>query len=311
MNRFRTFFLRIFAAYYWAAYSLHHKLFLKPGKKLMHSRLMVVGSFRVGGAGKTPFTLWLARYLIARGKRVAILCHKSAFDEIRLYQQELADQIQTGAAEVTGTDNRYRTAWELDRRGGKPERTGSAGTAPDFILCDDGFEDSRLRPHAVFRLDWEKAPTDIHQLIPAGKFRSLLQDHARDLSKTIALRCYGVKPDILFLIDSISNCKGEFPQHRQTIVLCGLGDPQRFVHDLRRAELNPTKWIFRPDHDKNFEKITRGILREYPQADLVLSQKDGLRLSRTLLENPRIFVARQSVQVYEGARAQIQAVLAN
>lgn len=300
----------VLAAYYRAAYSLHHRFFLRPGKALKHARLIVVGSFRAGGAGKTPFTLWLARFLVARGKRVAILCHRSAFDEIRLYQQELAEQIQKGAVEVRGTDNRYKTALVLDRGGDKPERTGSTGTTPDFILCDDGFEDSRLRPHAIIRLDWEKAPTDISQLVPAGKFRSLLQDHARDLDKTIVLRCYGVNPDVHFSIDSISNCKGDFPQCRQTIALCGLGDPKRFIHDLSRAELFPTKWIFRPDHDRNFEKITRGILRDESQASLILSQKDGLRLSRELLESPRIFVAHQSVQVYDAARAQIQGVLA-
>lgn len=299
----------ILAAYYWAAYSLHHKLFLRPGCPLKNSKLVVIGSFRAGGAGKTPFCLWLARRMTAQGKRVAILCHRSAFDEIRLYRQELAEQIRQGLAEIVGTDNRYRTAREIDR-GIAPEGSGKSKTAPDFILCDDGFEDSRLRPHAIIRLDWEKAPTDINQLIPAGKFRSLLQDHARDLDRTLALRCYGVNPDVLFNIDCISNCKGEFPQYRQTIALCGLGDPERFIHDLKRAELNPTKWIFRPDHDRNFEKITSGILRDSAQANLVITQKDSLRLSKDLLDDPRIFIATQSVQVHDSARAQIQQVLA-
>lgn len=300
---------RIIAAYYWAAYSLHHALCLRPGRELKRSRLIVVGSFRAGGAGKTPFTLWLARRLTAQGKRVAILCHKAAFDEIRLFQQELAEQIQQGAVNVVGTDNRYRTARELDRAG-EPDGLHGTGTAPDFILCDDGFEDSRLRPHAIFRMDWEKAPTAVEQLIPAGKFRSLLQDHARDLNKTLGLRCYGVNPDILFHIDSISNCKGEFPQYRQNIAICGLGDPKRFIRDLERAELTLTKQIIRPDHDRNFEKITRLALRDDPQSNLILSQKDALRLSEDLLQNPRIFIARQTVQVSDPARAQIQEVLA-
>lgn len=299
----------VLAAYYWAGYSLHHKFFLRPGKPLKHSRLVVVGSFRAGGAGKTPLTLWLARQIAARGKRVTILCHKSAFDEIRLYQQELAELIGQGMVNVRGTDNRYRTARELDRESGKSD--DNLRTAPDYILCDDGFEDSRLRPHAIIRMDWEKAPTEINQLIPAGKFRSLLQDHTRDLKKTIVLRCHGTKPDVQFNIDSISNSKGEFPQYRQNIAVCGIGDPKRFIRDLERAELVVMKWIFRPDHDKNFEKITRAALRETPEKNLILTQKDALRLSKDLLDHPRIFVARQSLQIFDQARSQILKVLAN
>lgn len=304
---------RIIAAYYWAAYSLHHKLFLRPGRPLKNSRLFVIGSFRAGGAGKTPFCLWLAERLAARGKRVAILCHKKAFDEILMYRHRLKEQIQQGQVEVISTDNRYRTARELDRRtGGKPEK--NSGTrhpkVSDFILCDDGFEDSRLRPDVIFRMDWEKAPTAVEQLIPAGHFRSLRQDHYRSEDRTIAIRCFGTNPDVLFNIDSIANCNGDFPQHRQSIVVCGLGDPERFIHDLKRAEFIPQKTILRPDHDRNFSKILTEILRQNFHQNIVLSEKDAFRLPKEILKDPKIFIARQTIQVYGPIRDQINRVLA-
>lgn len=310
MNRFCAYFLRIFAAYYWAAYSLHHKFFLRPGRPLKNSRLVVIGSFRAGGAGKTPFCLWLARRLTARGKRVAILCHKAAFDEVRMYRHNLQEQIRQGLVEVHSTGNRYRAAQELDRACGKAEGKGASGWAPDFILCDDGFEDSRLRPHAIFRLDWEKAPTEIDQLLPAGKFRSLLQDHSRDQVRTTILRCHGVNPDVRFFIGSIANSEGDFPKHRQSIAVCGLGDPERFVQDLKKAELTVQKSIVRPDHDRNFQKNFHEILRKHCEKNIVISEKDSFRLSESLLGNPQTYVARQSILVNDLARARIDKVLA-
>ena len=288
MNRFCAYFLRIFAAYYWAAYSLHHKVFLRPGKPLKHSKLIVVGSFRAGGAGKTPFCLWLAKHLMEKSKTVAVLCHQQAFDEIQMYRHHLEEQIHLRQAKVIATKNRYKAAHQLDHK---------AKNAPDFILCDDGFEDSRLKPDAIFRLDWETPPTDVQQLIPAGNFRSLLQDHFHEERQTSVLRCYGINPDVVFHIDSIANSQGEFPLYGRSIAICGLGDPKRFISDLRRAELIPYKTVIRPDHDRNFEKKVYEILQENGKDNIIISEKDAFRLSSDILENPRIFVARQKVDI--------------
>lgn len=239
---------------------------------------------------------------------MAILCHKKAFDEVLMYRHHLQDFIQQGQVEIFSTDNRYRTAHELDRRadGSSSRKT----VTPDFILCDDGFEDSRLKPEVIFRLDWETQPTAVEQLIPAGNFRSLRQDHYYNEERTVAIRCYGTNPDVLFNIDSIANCNGEFPNHRQSIVICGLGNPTRFIRDLKRAEFIPKKTILRPDHDRNFVKNLSVILRQNIYKNIVISEKDAFRLPKNLLENPKIFIARQTIQVYGQIRDQINRVLA-
>lgn len=298
---------RILAAYYWAAYSLHHAVCLRPGKPLKNSRLIVVGSFRAGGAGKTPFTLWLANKLLRQGKTVAVLCHKCAFDEERMYQNDLASYITQGKARVFASGNRYKTALALDKRTMRTLDTQTArptdqapslcNSAPDFIICDDGFEDSRLRPDIIFRLDWEKAPTDINQLIPAGKFRSLRQDHLKDEPQTITLKCFGTAPDAIFRISSITNAAGEFPQYRQSIAVCGLGDPERFFNDLKKEEYPLQKTIRCPDHHKNFQQIVERALKRYPDSNIIITEKDAFRLSKSLLENPQVYVARQTVTI--------------
>ena len=282
-------FKEIIAAYYWAAYLLHHALRLRPGKPLENSRLVVVGSFRAGGAGKTPFCLWLAKELLKNGKTVTVLCHKYALDEGKMYRQALDGAIRQGMAEVVITGNRYKTAIALDHH-----------NPPDVILCDDGFEDSRLRPDLIFRLDWEKAPTEIRQLIPAGRFRSLRQDHLKYEPRTVPVKCFGPTPDAIFRIGSIANADGCHPQFEQSIAVCGIGDPERFFKDLEKEEYPLQEKFIYPDHDKNFSLKLENILRKHPRTNVIITEKDSFRLSRQLLENPQVYVARQAVTITKG-----------
>ena len=128
MNTLTRFPLTCLAACYHAAYRLHHRLCLKPGQPLQNSSLYVIGSFRIGGAGKSPFTAWFVRFLREQGAgRIAVLCHAKARDEAQMLRQRLAQLPQV---QVFSTGNRYRTAHELDGEF-------------DAIVCDDGFEDSR------------------------------------------------------------------------------------------------------------------------------------------------------------------------
>ena len=113
------------AGIYYIAYKVHHRFCLRQGSPLGHARLIVVGSFLAGGAGKTPFVAWLAQFISAgndgsssaAGKegaapRIAILCHDRAQDEAAMLRQKFASMPQV---HVIATPNRYRSAHEIDR----------------------------------------------------------------------------------------------------------------------------------------------------------------------------------------------------
>lgn len=377
-------FRKILAACYRAAYSLHHALFLRPGHPLKNSKLIVIGSYRGGGAGKTPLALWLARELASRGKRVAVLCHEYAYDEIQMLRQELAAaggltkdadggnrptkdadsgmntsgnsptkkardgketsggsggptksanskaETDRGSVQVLSTRNRYRTARELDDRGmpGDMNRgeTGRKENPPDVIICDDGFEDSRLRPDLTILLEWGPAPRHIRDLVPAGDARSLEQDHRTDPAKTIRLNCLGPAAHISFPIDSITNYLGEpatkqtsetqsatkqvadgptmanldggaYPLHIPFVLLCGLAHPERVIQSVTALGLTFQKTILRPDHDRDFAKQLAQAMTRHPQANFVITQKDAARLAPDILMDKRIFITRQQVKI--------------
>lgn len=282
---------------YRAAYLLHHALCLSPGKPLGHSHLVVVGSYRTGGAGKTPFCTWLAETLSAQGKRVAILCHEYAYDEAAMLREHFAADPKV---KIFTTRNRYRLAHELDR-----------SQKFDFILCDDGFEDSRLVGATTFVLLWENAPTRLCELWPLGNARSLAKDHSSHRSgRTVEIRCNGTASKIRFVLDNITNKKGEdlrsfqgSAHYRQINIFCGIGDPERLCNDIREQGIAITDKIFLKDHDRCFSNKLNKALQENPQSAFIITEKDAARLDngtgKPLPRPDNLYIARQKTIVDE------------
>ena len=302
--------LLVAAACYYAAYRLHHRTCLRPGKPLVHASLFVIGSFRIGGAGKTPFTAWLAQFILENARcaatdasspdaagndsatgnkdaapRIAILCHSKAADEAEMLRQKFAGKPQV---RVIATPNRYHTAHELDG-------------AFDYIICDDGFEDTRLAGATTIRLDRDGTPQRIADLVPAGKNRSLMQDHDAP--------AFVLGPsDIEFRIAQVTNAAGQ-PCPVNPVAICGIGDSARFASDLNAFGIFPAKFIARPDHDRHFEQTFRKLLEK--GGPLVTTEKDLARLPRELRVHRSVFVAYQQVSLSDTAISGVRQAIAS
>lgn len=271
------------AGIYYIAYKLHHQFCLRQGSPLGHARLIVVGSFLAGGAGKTPFVAWLAQFISENGAapRIAILCHERAQDEATMLRQKFAGMPQV---RVITTSNRYKTAQEIDRD-------------YDFIICDDGFEDTRLAGAITIRLDRADTPQKIADLVPSGKHRSLPRDH-EEPAVTLG------QGDIRFRIGRIANAGNE-PCPAGPIAICGIGAPERFRQDLASFGIKPADFIARPDHDPRFEQIIMKFIAR--GAQLVITEKDYARLPEKWRLHPNVFVAYQEIEVSAPAMAAIRA----
>lgn len=287
----------VLAICYRAIYRLHHALCLRPGNPLRHSRLVVVGSYRTGGAGKTPFCTWLADALAARDKHVAILCHEYAYDEAAMLREHFAADPKV---KIFTTRNRYRLAHELDR-----------AQEFDFILCDDGFEDSRLVGATTFVLLWENTPTRLCELWPLGNARSLAKDHSSHrFGHTVEIRCNAPASKIRFVLDNITNKKGEdlrsvqgSAHYRQINIFCGIGDPNRLCNDIQEQGIAIAGTTFLKDHDRHFSDKLQRALQENPQSAFVITEKDAARLDngtgKPLPRPDNLYIARQKTIVDE------------
>jgi tetraacyldisaccharide 4'-kinase len=291
----KMFIPRLFIALcYRAVYKLHHALCLRPGAPLQNSKLIVVGSYRTGGAGKTPFCIWLCKHYSAQGKKVALLAHEYSFDEIALLRQKFSGNKNV---QVFATRNRYRLAHELDK-----------SRKFNYIVCDDGFEDSRLTGAVTLLLQWENTPTRISELWPCGKMRSLEKDHKANSSATVALKCYGEKSDLQFVVDKVSRLSphsntgeelhDELSRGTSANIVCGLGDPKRFCQDIQ--DFGIKRSFFFKDHCKTFSREFEHILQKFPQETFIISEKDAARLPAEFIQKnvkAQIYVAHQAIKI--------------
>lgn len=309
------------AVLYRAGYLVHHKLFLRPGEPLRHAQVVIVGAYSIGGAGKTPFCIWLAKMFAEKGKKVAVLCHSAAQDEFCMLRVSLPN------CTIYSTSNRYATAHEIDN-------------LYDIILCDDGFEDSRFRAEITICMNWGEIPRNIADIFPAGKFRSFPKDHDNvDLTLNCAEDEYGRTesaeevgkayrraesagfsynrtesagdaknaPDIKFSICGFKNVRQgallEAGCIENATLVAGIGDPQRFFKDAERAGLRAEATICMRDHDP---KISRTVPPLLEKGNVVVTEKDFYRLDTRTRSAENLFIAMQSVSVSDNAKKKLE-----
>ena len=218
---------------------------------------------------------------------MALLAHEYAFDEVAMLRQKFANNARI---QVFATRNRYRLAHELDR-----------SQKFDCIVCDDGFEDSRLVGAITILLLWEPLPTKISELWPCGKMRSLAKDHDLDSPMVRILRCDDGNPAVKFVVDKVLHyATGEKINRKKANVACGLGNPERFCKDLQNFGIEIERQFFFKDHSKSFAAQFEQILQKNPQDAFVISEKDAARLPAEFIQknvNSLIFVASQTTEI--------------
>ena len=239
--------------------------------------VIVVGNITVGGAGKTPLTIWLARQLRQRGWRPGIVSRgyggnntePCAVGETSL-PSEVGDEpillAQHSACPVWVGRNRAAAGWALL----------VAHPEVDVILCDDGLQHYRLaRDVELAVFDGRGAGNGWR--LPLGPLREPL----RRLRRVDAIICNGQREsripegvavfdmrllpgDFYRFGDASKSCRAADFSGKKLYALAGMGDPGRFFRTLAGLDLIFESHPF-PDH------------HAYAAADLAFAQ-DGILL---------------------------------
>lgn len=224
--------------------------------------VVVVGNITVGGAGKTPLTLWLARTLAQRGRCPGIVSRgyggQGARDGIR---EVLPDSL---AADVGDEPLLLR------RRAGCPVFVGAdraaaarvlVATHPecDLILCDDGLQHYRLgRQVEVAVLDqrglmnaWPLPAGPLRE--PASRLNSVdalvlngLGAWSSARTPVFPMRLTGQR--FMRLGDARQTCGASELQGLRLHAVAGIGDPQRFFDHLSALGLRFEPHAFSDHH---------------------------------------------------------------
>jgi tetraacyldisaccharide-1-P 4'-kinase len=251
--------------------SLHRRLWLQPQLPLPRLPLIVIGSLRAGGAGKTPVTLELAKYLAAQGKRVGILVYRirgtedlevTAASDWRESSDEAVLLARKTGARVFATRNRAVVWKRMDRAG-----------EFDVLLADDGLMDTRLGDTGcggAFRIclvRYSEHP-GLLDLLPAGPYHLTVaalksMDIVLPFSREIVL------PD-------------NFDFEKRYWVICGMGNPAAFKADLERAGVQVAGLSAGPNHGLPDPGDPAWGFGSGESSGFLFSAKDGVKLAERL-----------------------------
>lgn len=262
--------------------------------------VIVVGNLTVGGSGKTPLTLHLARELVARGWQPGIVSRGYG-------GTATAPQAVTAASLAREVGDEPLL---LARRSGVPVWIGAdraaagrallaANPAVNVLLCDDGLQ------HYALARDVEIAVFDGRglgngRLLPAGPLRepaSRLRGVTAIVSNIVsngepapsvlaAQAAAGAVPlfrmqlepgEFYDLREPARRCTAADLSGQALVALAGIGDPRRFFTTVQALGLSCEERPF-PDH----HAYTAADLAVPAGAVLLLTEKDAVKCAPLL-----------------------------
>ncbi len=261
---------------------------LKPGARA-GVPVICVGNFVVGGAGKTPTALALARLLIADGRRVAVLSR--GYGGVRRAEPVLVDLGRHDAAAVGDEPlllARVAPCWVGADRVASARRAIDAGA--EVLLLDDGLQNPALVKDLAFAVVDGQTGFGNGLCIPAGPLRAPLAVQAplvgalvmvggdeaarRTISAAVPGRpvfAASLEPDALAAASLIG---------REVVAFAGIARPEKFYATLRRvgAQIVATRDF--PDHHAFTPREIAALIEEAAsrRAILATTEKDAARL---------------------------------
>ncbi len=289
--------------------TLYAKGFLKSNK--LAAKVISVGNITVGGTGKTPLVVFIAKVLAEKGEKVCILTRgygrENANQRLLVSDGEkiLANVKESGDEPFESAEKLLGISLVL-----ADKNRASAGTwaiknlgITAFIL-DDGFQHIQLERNLNIVCIDATNPFGNGKLLPAGILREPLESLKRadvivvtraNLMETGELRIENLLSEIKQFTDSpifISQNKiilnSQF-LNLNSFAFCGLGNPENFFSQLRQDNFNvvATK-IFRDHHNYSQQDADEiGQIAKENNAEILLTTaKDAVKLRNLKFELP-------------------------
>jgi tetraacyldisaccharide 4'-kinase len=307
--------LRPFAALFGALVQARRVAYARGWRQAARVPVPVIsiGNLTVGGAGKTPFTRWLASELLARGLRPAILHGGYSHDEPELHR------TWHPAARVYASRDRVASSYSALEAGA------------NVILLDDGRQHLRLSRDLDVVLVLADAWFRPQRLLPAGVWREPLAtlatadvvvvtrkaapaELAGALASELSKRFPGpVLATAHLALSGWSRLDTREPASApgQAVLACGIAEPGALVEQLEMSGTRVLETIDFADHHIFSMSDLRLIAARAGARPIVITEKDAVKIAR-LDPGFQAFVVGQRVQIEQGLsglRAAVERVL--
>ncbi len=245
---------------------------------------VAVGNLTVGGSGKTPIAMWIARYYAEKGVTPGILLRGyGGGDEAKVHARALP------SAHVVADANRLAGA----------ERALARGAA--VLVLDDAFQRLDIRRDLNVLVVSAEATRAVRWPLPAGPWRESLdavrradvvvvtrKRASRDAADTLAaeLRSHFRGPVVLAYLglarlEGLVSGRETTPASligRRVVAASAIGDPGSFVAQIKAtgAAVQVATW---KDHHEYRQEDVAWLAHAARRADhLVITEKDAVKL---------------------------------
>ena len=250
--------------------------------------VVCIGNLTVGGAGKTPTALAVARMLAAAGERPVFLSRGYGG---ALVGPVVVDPSQHRAREVGDEPLLLARAAPTIVARNRVMGAGFAAGA-SVIVMDDGFHNPSLaKDFSVLVVDARRGIGN-GQVIPAGPLRAPVD---AQLTRAQALVVVGASSRALAIAETARTRNIPILQAylradtgfiaelagRRVLAFAGIGDPEKFFATLAEAGIAPAGTRSFPDHHRYTPAEAGALCNEAERDGLVLvtTEKDLARLS--------------------------------
>jgi len=307
----------IYFLVWWCWNFLYEHRFLIP--KQVNALVVSVGNLTVGGTGKTPLTIFLAKHYQERGHTVGIVSRgykgnyrgtvalvsdgRTIFGSATLSGDEpmMMARRLTGVPIAVSKDRYHGCTFLIEK------------CKVSLIILDDGFQHRRL--HRDLNLLLMDTTQQNFFLLPKGPMRENVSAVSR--------------ANVVILTRQEGNIRGEgdarptlntyfFPValiHFQTgasqspsvlkgekvLAFCGIGNPNSFLKMLTDLEADICEWVFFPDHYHYTVSDIEEIGRKSKALRIVTTEKDVIKIESLSISRIDIFALRIEIGFKEPA----------
>ncbi len=290
--------------------------------------IISVGNLTVGGTGKTPFVLWLARLLQAQQHKVGILSrgYKGKNTGVTIVGTDgHAQATPEGVGDEAVMLARTFSGVVLAAR----DRVRAAQLAQktydvEVLILDDGFQYRRLgRSLDILLLNAQQRET---WLLPAGPFREPSTSirradlivvtkgetvqAQRDSAAALHIQekpLFFANPRPAALVHSVRGEWQELPlfllAHKKVMTVSGVATPALFHRFVREAEAEIIDMMVFPDHHVYTERDWQTITSVSRACDFVVTtEKDLVKLEKFPFATDKLVALRIDIEVNDVER---------
>ncbi len=253
--------------------------------------VICVGNIFIGGTGKTPLSIHIARKLSENGKNPAIVrkyykSHKDEHKMIISYYNKLILNL-----------NRSKGIYEALEKG------------YDAVILDDGFQDYKIKKNLSIICFNSNQLIGNGYLFPSGPLRESLGSLRNaniliingDRSLDFEQKILKIQKDLKIYYSNYKPLNIQEFKNKKLLVISGIGNPENFFKILKDNQMNIQKKMVYPDH---YEFTKNEILKiiEYAKKNdfqIVMTEKDYYKIKDFSLENIKYLKVKLEIEKEE------------